>query len=62
MTNIINAAVCYIWKLLRVNPDFSTPGKNYFLFLYVSKPYEMTTCDKYFMMYVSQIMLYTLSL
>ena len=41
------------WVLITRKELFST---------HVSKPYEMTTCDNYFMMYVSQTMLYTLNL
>ena len=34
MINIINTAVCYITKLLTVNPEFSSQGKTIiFLFL-----------------------------
>ena len=38
--NIMNTAVCYVQKLLRVNPEFSAQGKNFSisLILYL---YEM---------------------
>ena len=33
MTNIINTAVCYIWKSLRVNPKSTHLKEKKFLFL-----------------------------
>ena len=39
MINVINTVVCYIWKLLRVNPESSHHNEKYFFsFIFV---YEM---------------------
>ena len=42
MINTINTAVCYITKLLTVNPEFSSQGKIYFSISLILCLYEMT--------------------
>ena len=68
LINIINTAVCYVWKLTRVNlKSFHHRNKTFFhsliLNLYETMDVHQTYNDNRFMMYGSQIvMLYTLNL
>ena len=67
MKTTVNTALCYIWKLLRVNPRSSHHKENFFfLFNFVSlwdDGCSLMFCGSHFMMYLSQfIMLFTLNL
>ena len=64
MINISNTDICNIWKLLTVNPEFSS--QKFFLFDFISiwdDVHETYNGDNHFLMYVSQIIIfYTLNL
>ena len=67
MIDIINTAVCYIWKLLRIkSQEFSSQGIFFYFFDVVciwDDWCSLNFCDILLIMYVSQIiMLYTLNL
>ena len=69
MLNIINTAVCYMWKLLREEIlRILITRKTFFsialiLYLFERVDVHYTHCGKHSMMYVSQIIkLYTLNL
>ena len=63
MINIINTAVCYIWKLVKVNPMWVLMTKKIIFSIYSiilsiwDDGYLLNICGNYFMFYVGQILM-----
>lgn len=61
--NIINTVVCYIWKLVKVNPMWVLMTKKIIFSIYSiilsiwDDGYLLNMCGTYFMFYVGQILM-----